>query len=40
LLREVDPYLDAADDEAVLAAFMARTSSHDEEAGAGDPPSA
>jgi uncharacterized RDD family membrane protein YckC len=40
LLRDVDPYLDADDDEAVLAAFMARTSSHDEAAGAGDPPSA
>lgn len=40
LLREVDPYLEADDDEAVLAAFMARTSSDDEAADAGDPPSA
>ncbi len=45
LLDQVEPYLDADDDEAVLAAFMARTSGAGESpqgdaAGAGDQPSA
>jgi len=37
LLDEVDPYLDSGDDEAVLAAFMARASSGGGDAGAGTP---